>query len=159
MPGPRLSERGFFIIGTLWMGSETIDRPCQATPASWRSEGGCLQRIVQRQSIDVAISEEIVGSESVGVAGDGGDLGHGRAFAVDGREGDSGVPRRGPSGRRNRAVVDSPGPNSRARRCGTFESEKRRLVSVCPHSITPRDYAPGEHTKASAQSSMCDYQR
>ena len=45
-----------------------------------------MQRIVQRQSTDVTISEEIVGSESVGVAGDGGDLGHGRAFAEDGGE-------------------------------------------------------------------------
>ncbi len=100
---------GFSLTGILRVGSETVDRPCQATPASWRGEGGCSQRIFQRQSTGVAISEEIVESESVGVAGGEGDSGHGRVFTEDGGGEDSGAPRRGPSGRGNRAVVDHPG--------------------------------------------------
>lgn len=50
------------------MGSETVLRRYQATLGSWRSESACLQRFPDRRATGVAISEEIVGSDRVGVA-------------------------------------------------------------------------------------------
>ena len=57
-----------WLSAILWMGSETDGRRYQATPGSWRSEGACLQRFPERCGIGVAISEEFVGLDRVGVA-------------------------------------------------------------------------------------------
>jgi len=57
-----------WLSAILRMGSETDGRRYQATPGSWRSEGACLQRFPERCGIGVAISEEIVGLDRVGVA-------------------------------------------------------------------------------------------
>ncbi len=57
-----------WLSAILRVGSETDGRRYQATPGSWRSEGACLQRFPERCGIGVAISEEIVGLDRVGVA-------------------------------------------------------------------------------------------
>jgi hypothetical protein len=50
------------------MGSETDGRKYQATPALWKSEAAILQLFPERCGIGVAISEEFVGLDRVGVA-------------------------------------------------------------------------------------------
>ncbi len=64
-PGAPALQR---LSAILRMGSETDGRRYQTTPGSWRSEGACLQRFPERCGIGVAISEEIVGLDRVGVA-------------------------------------------------------------------------------------------